>query len=356
MVYRVIGCMSGSSMDGLDLAYCVLSEVGGNWSTEIEAAATVPFSEEWKRRLYKLTELSAKDLLQTHTDFGHYVGRQIKFFIEKYSLEHKVHFVASHGHTVFHEPNEGMTFQIGDGASIAAELELPVISDLRNIDIAHGGQGAPIVPIAEKMLWDGYTYFLNLGGIANIALHDNGEVLAYDVCPANRVLNALIQQVDKEYDDQGALAASGSCDGILLEQLNNMPYYNLPTPKSLSNNFGLEQLLPIITASGLSIKDQLNTMVEHIAMQVGKSCTVTGNMLVSGGGVHNRYLLERIKHYTGLKKVSIEKADDQTIEFKEAVSMALIGALRWREEENTLASVTGARQNSIGGALWMGRN
>ncbi len=361
MVYRVIGVMSGSSMDGLDMAYCVLSEVGGEWSCEIEAADSMDFSEEWKIKLPKLTELSAKDLLQTHVDFGHYLGQQINAFIEKHALEHKVHFVASHGHTVFHNPEMSMTFQMGDGASIAAELELPVISDLRNMDIAFGGQGAPIVPIAEKMLWSGYEYFLNLGGIANIAhhIHDGAKhavAWAYDVCPANRVLNALLNTIDKEYDDKGALAASGTCDGVLLEKLNALDYYQQVAPKSLANQFGLEEVLPLIKESGLELKHQVSTMAEHIAMQIGKACTTEGTMLISGGGAHNDYLLQRIEHYCGLKKVIVEKADEQTIEYKEAVAMALMGALRWREEENVLSSVTGAKQNSIGGALWMGRN
>ena len=348
--------MSGSSMDGLDMAYCVLSEVGGDWSCEIEAADSLSFNEEWRKKLLELTKLSAKELLQAHADFGHYMGKQIKSFIEKNKLEHKVHFVASHGHTVFHEPQNGMTFQMGDGAAIAAELELPVISDLRNMDVAFGGQGAPIVPMAEKMLWSGYEYFLNLGGIANISHHNGDEILAYDVCPANRVLNALMNTIDKEYDDKGVLSASGHCDGALLEKLNSLDYYNLPIPKSLSNDFGLEKVLPLIEGSELSLKDQLSTLVEHIAMQVGKSCTTEGKILISGGGAHNDYLLQRIDHYTGLKKVTVEKGDTETIEYKEAVCMALMGAMRWREEENVLSSVTGARQNSIGGALWMGRN
>lgn len=348
--------MSGSSMDGIDLAYCVLSEVGGEWSCEIEAAASLPFNDEWSKKLLTLTELSAKSLLHTHTDFGHYLGNQINTFITSHKLEHKVHFVASHGHTVFHEPKDGMTFQMGDGASIAAELELPVISDLRNMDVAFGGTGAPIVPIAEKMLWGGYEYFLNIGGIANISHHNENEIVAYDVCPANRVMNALMNTINQDYDDKGTLAASGSCDGVLLQKLNALDYYRQSAPKSLANQFGLEKVLPILNQSDISLKDQMSTMVEHIAMQIGKACEIEGNMLVSGGGAHNDYLLQRIEHYCGLKNVTIEKADAQTVEYKEAVCMALMGALRWREEENVLSSVTGAKQNSIGGALWMGRN
>lgn len=355
--------MSGSSMDGLDVTYCVLSEVAGEWTCEIEAADSMPFTSDWKKKLMKLTSLSAKELLQTHADFGHYIGKQIKKFVENNQLEHKVHFVSSHGHTVFHEPSltesgtqHGMTFQMGDGAAIAAELELPVISDLRNMDVAFGGQGAPIVPIAEKMLWSGYDYFLNLGGIANISHHIGDQITAYDVCPANRVLNALLNTIEKEYDDKGSLAASGTCDGRLLEELNALDYYEQTAPKSLSNDFGLEIVLPLIMNSDLALKDKVCTLVEHVAMQIGRSVASEGKMLLSGGGTHNDYLLQRIEHYSGLKKVSIEKADAQTIDFKEAICMALMGALRWREEENVLSSVSGAKQHSIGGALWMGRN
>ena len=275
----------------------------------------------------------------------------------------KVHFVASHGHTVFHEPNQlaasngnGMTFQIGDGASIAAELELPLISDLRNMDIAFGGQGAPIVPIAEKLLWRGYEYFLNLGGIANIAHHKGNETIAYDVSPANRVLNALLNSIGQEYDDRGMLAASGNCNTELLEQLNAFDYYKQVPPKSLSNEFGLNEILPVIESTGISLEDKVCTYVEHIAYQIGKGISEKGNLLVTGGGAHNDFLLQRIESFLGPKEVTIEKPDVQTIEFKEAICMALMGALRWREEENVLASVTGAKQNSIGGALWMGRN
>lgn len=362
MVYRVIGCMSGSSMDGLDIVYCVLSEAGGKWQYELEAATTEAFDETWQKRFLSLHTISAKELLQFHAEFGHYIGQRIQLFIESHQLHHKVHFVCSHGHTVFHEPvrngqsKMGMTFQLGDGASIAAVLQLPVISDLRNLDVACGGQGAPIVPMAERLLWNGYEYFLNIGGIANIAYHENNHVIAFDVAPANRVLNALVQSVDLAYDAEGQLSASGRCDGELLAKLNNLDYYQQPPPKSLANEYGLQVLLPLIQQSSLPLKDQLCTLTEHIAMQVMNTCKQSGKMLVSGGGAHNDYLMKRIKYYCGLRNVEVEKADKLTIDFKEAIAMALLGALRWREEENVLATVTGASINTIGGALWMGRN
>ena len=361
MVYRVIGVMSGSSMDGLDMAYCVLSEVGGAWSYEVEAADSVSFTDDWKQELKNVTKLTAKELLQAHADFGHYIGQELNKFIEKNKLEHKVHFVASHGHTVFHEPTpqqgkHGMSFQMGDGASIAAELELPVISDLRNMDVAFGGQGAPIVPIAEKMLWAGHEYFLNLGGIANISSHAEDQILAFDVCPANRVLNALMNTIGKEYDDKGTLASTGKWNPDLLQKLNNLEYYSLTAPKSLANEFGLEKVLPIIEESEISLEDKLATVVEHIAFQIGNSVEKGGNILVTGGGAHNDYLLQRIEFYLSPKEITIERPNHETIEYKEAVCMALMGAQRWREEENVLSQVTGATKNSIGGALWMGRN
>ncbi len=359
MVYRVIGCMSGSSMDGLDVAYCVLSDVGGNWSCEIEAAESVSFSEEWNKKLQTITEMSARELLQTHADFGHYIGEQLNIFIKKNSLQHKVHFVASHGHTVFHSPSTSMTFQMGDGASIAAELELPVITDLRNMDVAFGGQGAPVVPIAEKLLWSGYHYFLNLGGIANISFHADDKIVAFDICPANRVLNDLVNKIGKDYDDKGKLAETGNCNEMLLEKLNALDYYQQSAPKSLANEFGTETMLPMINQYEISLEDKLATMVEHIAIQISNTfndVAKPGRLLVTGGGAHNDFLLKRIESHLAPKEIEVEKPEHETIEFKEAISMAIMGALRWREEENVLASVTGARQNSIGGALWMGRN
>ncbi len=348
--------MSGSSMDGLDVVYAVLSEVGGKWSAEIEAADCINFPEEWKLKLENIASCSAKDLIQSHADFGHWMGQEINGFIERNALEHKVHFVSSHGHTVFHEPQNQMTFQLGDGASMAAELQLPVISDLRNMDVAFGGQGAPIVPIGEKLLWEGYEYFLNIGGIANISSHSENELKAFDICAANRVLNAVINKEGKEYDASGASAASGSCNEDLLDELNSLDFYKQEAPKSLANEFGLETVLPIIEKSNLSTADKLNTYCEHIAIQIADVLEHKGKMLVSGGGALNDYLMDRITAHAAPKEVELEKADEQTINYKEAIVMALIGAMRWREEENVLSSVTGAKQNSIGGALWMGRN
>lgn len=355
MQYRVLGCMSGSSMDGLDLAYVLLEENAGKWTFTLEACACKKFDDDWEKILQNITSLGAKELLLAHTAFGKYCGQKINEFIHEFQLDYKVHFIASHGHTVFHEPQKGMTFQMGDGAAIAAQTGLPVITDLRNMDVALGGQGAPIVPIAEKYLWSDCNYFLNLGGIANISYHDGEKILAFDVCPANRILNELAKEKNKYYDENGMMARNGKVHQELLEALNQLEYYKSKPPKSLANEFGLEKILPLIEQQNISVEDKLASYVEHIAWQIAQVCEAPGKMMLSGGGALNLFLVERIQFYLNKKEIEIFIPDENTINYKEAIAMALIGALRWREEITVLQSVTGAAKDSIGGALWMGR-
>ncbi|MBL7771429.1 MAG: anhydro-N-acetylmuramic acid kinase [Chitinophagaceae bacterium] len=356
MIYRVIGTMSGSSMDGLDIAYCTLEETGGNWTYEITQADCIAFSKEWQEQLKNITALSARELFRCHTAFGKWMGEQLNAFIEKNNLEHKVHFIASHGHTVFHEPQHGMTFQMGDGASIAAVTQLPVITDLRNMDVALGGQGAPIVPIGEQFLWKDYTHFLNLGGICNITFKQDGKHIAFDVCAANRILNVLAQEAGFDFDHEGKMAARGTINQDLLIALNDQEYFRKPFPKSLANEFGTETIYSILKEYSCSIDDKLRTVTEHIVMQIDAICTADGEqrMLVTGGGAHNTFLLARLRDTLTAKQMEVTVPDSELINYKEALVMAFIGVLRWREEENVLASVTGAQRNSIGGALWMG--
>jgi len=353
--------MSGSSMDGLDIVYCTFQETGGNWTYQINEAACIEFPDEWKMKLHAISGLSAKELLLTHAKFGHWMGNAIQQFINKNNLEHKVHLIASHGHTVFHEPHAGMTFQMGDGAAIAAITELPVVSDLRNMDIALGGQGAPIVPIGEKLLWNEFTYFLNIGGISNITINQGDTHLAFDVCPANRVLNLLSNELGKAYDENGLMASEGKLNEDLLFDLNQQEYYGKPFPKSLSNEFGTELLFALIQQYDIPVQDKLHTFCEHIAVQVAAVCTMSesdapSQMLVSSGGALNEYLVARLRHYLAQNNIEVQIPHVDLIQYKEALIMALIAVLRWREETNVLSSVTGAKRNSIGGALWMGQN
>ena len=380
MVYKVIGLMSGSSLDGLDIAYVHLQEraatgkqAAKHWDFELIHTACYPYPESWKQRLAAAPALSALDYQLLHVEYGHYLGEQVLKFVEAFGLEYKVQLIVSHGHTAFHWPARKMTAQLGDGAAIAATTRVNVVSDLRAMDLALGGQGAPIVPIGEELLLPGYELFLNLGGIANVSKHGGaaergegggnsdavGGFLAFDVCPANRVLNALAELERLAYDDGGALAASGKVDHQLLQQLNALPYYTMPYPKSLANEFGTEVVLPLVRQAmgerGLSTADALRTYVEHIALQVARAVEALGGgarMLVTGGGAHNTFLVERLRHRLGFEVVVPEKS---LVDYKEALIMALIGVLRWREENNVLASVTGASRDSIGGAVWIGQ-
>lgn len=352
--------MSGSSMDGLDIAYCTFEEIGGKWSYQINTAECIPFDAEWKQTLQQLTSLTARDLMFAHTNFGRWMGHAILDFITKYDLEHKVHLIASHGHTVFHSPDQHMTFQLGDGATLAALTKLPVVSDLRNMDIALGGQGAPIVPIGESYLWKDYSNFLNIGGISNITILQQNTPLAFDICPANRILNTLANELHLSYDHNGTEAAKGTISQELLEALNGLDYYKLQGPKSLSNEFGTDIVLPLIQQYTCSVQDKLATVCEHIAYQlknVFETHQITNQSLfITGGGALNSFLVSRMEAHLSVYNIQIVIPDELTLQYKEALVMGLIGILRWREEVNVLSSVTGASRSSVGGALWMGQD
>lgn len=369
MVYRAIGIMSGSSLDGLDIVFAEFLENAGKWNYEIIAADCYPYPEEWVNRLQSATRLTALDYQLLHCDYGHYIGRQVNKFIQEKDIQYQVALVSSHGHTTFHIPPR-MTGQIGEGAAIAAETQLPVVTDLRAMDLAFGGQGAPVVPIGEKLLLGNFDYFLNIGGIANISV--NREIYtAFDICPANRILNMLAVRIGKEYDEEGRIAASGEIDEVLLKKLNDLDFYRKPHPKSLANDFGTETVYPMILNSGLEMKDALRTYTEHIAEQIKNAVSkfVESNktishekhsgqealILVTGGGAFNSFLIRRLKELLQDLHLEVVVPDEKLVKFKEALIMAFIGVLRWREEYNVLSSVTGAARNSIGGAVWLGQ-
>ncbi len=365
MVYKVIGLMSGSSLDGLDIAYTHLHENAGKWEYQIVHAVCYPYRDGWGERLAGAGGLSALDYQLLHTDYGHWLGAQVLRFVSDYDLAYQVQLIASHGHTVFHLPAQKMTAQLGDGAALAGSTGINVVSDLRAMDLALGGQGAPIVPVGEKLLMPGYEFFLNLGGIANISAHQGGgsSFTAFDICPANRVLNLLAAREGMAYDDQGALAASGTVDEDLLKKLNGLPYYGQGYPKSLANNFGTDTVYPLLAASA-SVADALRTYTEHITIQTSKAIALLDQskpasgrkLLVTGGGAHNRFLVDRLRRSLEALQVEAVLPERQLIDFKEALIIALLGVLRWREENTVLASVTGARRDSIGGAVWMGQD
>ncbi|MBM3432464.1 MAG: anhydro-N-acetylmuramic acid kinase [Bacteroidetes bacterium] len=360
MIYRGLGLMSGSSLDGLDLALVEFQAEGAQWHYRIEAADCYPYSPEWRNKLLHATGLTAKGYLQLHVDYGHYLGLQVNRFIQEKGVEYRVGLISSHGHTTFHQPATRLTAQLGDGAALAATTRLPVITDLRAMDVALGGQGAPIVPIGERLLFPSYDYFLNIGGIANLSLASD-PYLAFDVCPANRVLNVLAEALGHPMDKGGAIAKAGTIDQSLLDRLNSLEYYQQPAPKSLPNEFGTEVILPMLLGSGPSTPDLLATYTAHIAAQIHQAfissgrALIPGQLMITGGGAFNDHLIEQLADRLQPLNIGPFIPDAQLVQYKEALIMAFIGVLRWRQENTVIESVTGATAPSIGGALWMGQ-
>jgi anhydro-N-acetylmuramic acid kinase len=364
MTYKAIGLMSGSSLDGLDVVFAHFTETAGKWTYEVVVADCYPYTDQWRERLRGATALSARDYCLLDADYGHFLGQMVNRFSEEKNVALQADLIASHGHTTFHEPALRMTAQLGDGAALAAETGMAVISDLRAMDVALGGEGAPIVPVGESLLFPEYSLFLNLGGIANISCHREASIGAFDVSMANAVLNALASKLGRPYDDNGEWARGGQLNEELLLRLNALPYYQRPWPKSLANDFAPRSVLPLLEASGLSVQGQLRTYTEHLSRQVaaatgkllGEGPVAFPRMLVTGGGAFNGFLVERLAHHLAPLGIEVVVPGENVVMFKEALIMAMLGILRWRERATTLTATTGARRPSIGGALWMGHD
>ncbi|UPK70853.1 anhydro-N-acetylmuramic acid kinase [Chitinophaga filiformis] len=358
MVYNVIGVTSGTSLAGLDLVFAALTEVRGKWTYEIKAAERLAYTPEWEEKLGGAANLPARDYLLLNSEYGHYIGHAVNQFISQHQLDHQVHFIAAHGHTIFHVPAQKMTAQLGDGAAIAVVTGLPVINDLRAMDIALGGKGAPILPVAEQLLFPDHRYRINLGENATMAVQKEGQLLAFDICPCNYVLDTLAETLGRSYDDEGKLAAGGVTDQPLLHALNELAFYNENYPRTLASKFGTGVVMPIIQQHQLSTQGKLNTYTHHIAAQIEKVIKdfqsqageeVSNSLLLTGGGTANIYLVKAIGE--ALQPLNITVTVQQE-PFRNALMIALLGALRWRQEPNALAAVTGAERDSVGGALW----
>lgn len=351
--------MSGSSLDGLDLCYVRFMIYDLRFSYEILEADCIDYDEGLKDKLRNVSTGTAFNLAQLHNDLGRYFGQLTRKFMEDRGIE-TVDLIASHGQTIFHQPQLGFTTQIGCGAQIAAATQCPVVCDLRSTDVAYGGQGAPIVPVTERYLFPDHKLFLNIGGIANIAIHEAaGSVTAYDTCAANTLLNHFARQARKDYDAGGVLARSGTIIPELLDALNQIPYCRKAPPKSLGTEHILRDWLPLFDQYGVSVADKLATAVEHIAIQSSNfeiprlprhDGQGTSNLLVTGGGALNTFLIERLRAHC---PVAVTVPDERTVKYKEALAMAFCGLLRCRQRPNVLASVTGATKDSIGGAVYL---
>ena len=353
MIWHVIGAMSGTSLDGIDLVY-VKIENRKSYSFKILETNTVNYSEKWKNTLFEAFSYSGEKLTKLDIDYGVFLGEIINDFIQEKALKN-IDFIASHGHTIFHQPHLKYTLQIGSGAVISAGTNIKTICDFRVQDVALGGQGAPLVPIGDKYLFPEYEFCLNLGGFSNISFEKDGERLAFDICPVNIVMNYYTRKIGLEYDDKGQIASSGLLNNELLEELNNLPFYTKDQPKSLGYEYIVETIFPMIDKYKLSLEDILRTFVEHVAFQITNVVNMNCNkkmkerLLVTGGGAFNNFLIERLRSLT---KVEVIVPDKETIDFKEAIVFALLGVLKDQNKINCLKSVTGAKKDHSSGVVF----
>ena len=343
--------MSGTSLDGLDMACCEFEIEDGLWSYRITSAETRGYPEELYRQLKAGVVLSGFELTKLDVGLGRWMGKAVKSFIDSNKLS--ADFIASHGHTIFHQPELGITKQIGDGNIIAAINELPVVYDFRSLDVALGGQGAPLVPIGDDLLFHEYDYCLNLGGIANISFNSNGQRLAYDICPCNMVLNHVANSMGHPFDEGGAIARKGKIIGDLLETLDSLDFYQKPYPKSLGYEWVNDNVLEVIDNYSGSQADVMRTLVEHIINQIESAIRKQEKkqrLLITGGGAFNYFIIELLKQRL-IGKAEICIPDPTTINYKEALIFGFLGVLRLRGQVNSLKNVTGASSNNCGGVV-----
>ena len=345
----VIGLMSGTSLDGIDLVY-VRFDKNKYQDFEILASETVSYSEEWKTTLQDAINFSSDALRGLNLTYGKLLGEVLNSFIDKFHIK-DIDFIASHGHTVLHQPKKGITLQVGDGQVIANSTAQKVICDFRTQDVKLGGQGAPLVPIGEELLFSNYDYCLNLGGFSNISFDYKGERLAFDICPVNIVLNIWAEKLDVPFDNKGLLAESGTVDKELLAELNNLNFYKNPLPKSLAWEWVQEFILPLLEKRKRSEIVVLRTFTEHVAVQLVAvfSQYKLKHILVSGGGVFNEFLLTRVN---ALSNSVLLKTDPKIIESKEAMAFAFLGLMKMKNKINILASVTGSVKDHCSGKIY----
>ncbi|HKX86217.1 MAG TPA: anhydro-N-acetylmuramic acid kinase [Flavobacterium sp.] len=348
--YNVVGVMSGTSLDGVDLAHIQFTIANGKWSFKIEESETVSYENDLVKRLKEAVDYTETELENLNKEYTEILGKIIRSFIDKYKLK-KLDAVCSHGHTILHQPNNGFTLQIGNLSNIAAIVDQKIICDFRVQDVKLGGQGAPLVPIGDRILFSGYDYCLNLGGFSNVSFEEEGKRIAFDISPVNTVLNFYANQLGLAYDDKGKISRKGLVVEELLSELNQLEFYQMNYPKSLGFEFVKTTVLPIIEKYSISIEDKLRTFTEHIALQISKALPQnTGMLLVTGGGAYNDFLIERMQFH--LPKMQIEIPNAKIIEFKEALIFALLGLLRLRNEVNVLSSVTGAAYDHCSGTIF----
>jgi anhydro-N-acetylmuramic acid kinase len=348
--YNIIGVMSGTSLDGIDLANINFTIKNSKWNYQILESETISYSENWLNKLKVAVSFSEEKLIELNEDYTELLGEIVKSFIDNYQIKN-LDAVCSHGHTILHQPQNGFTLQIGNLPKIAAIIQEKVVCDFRVQDVNLGGQGAPLVPIGDRILFSEYDYCLNLGGFSNVSFEDDSKRIAFDISPVNTVLNFYSNKLGLDYDDKGKIARSGKVNSDLLNELNALDYYKKSFPKSLGFEFVKEIVLPLIEKHSISIENKMHTFTEHIALQTSLALTKKeGKMLITGGGAYNEFLIERMEFH--LPKIQIVIPDNKTLEFKEALIFALLGVLKLRNEINVLSSVTGAKMDHSTGVIY----
>lgn len=348
--YTVIGVMSGTSLDGVDLAHINFTVLKDKWQYKILESETVSYNDDWLNKLRTAVDFSKAELKQLNQDYTILLGNIIKDFINKHKITH-LDAVCSHGHTVLHQPQNGYTLQIGNLKEMAKIVGETIVCDFRVQDVKLGGQGAPLVPIGDRILFSEYDYCLNLGGFSNVSFEQDGKRIAFDISPVNTVLNFYANKLGLAYDDKGNIARSGETDMTLLEELDNLSYYQKPYPKSLGFEFVKSIVLPLMESYDISLEDKMHTFTKHIAKQTAFALPERkGKMLVTGGGAYNTFLLESVQDY--LPELSLIVPDAKTLEYKEALIFGLLGVLKLRKEINVLSSVTGAKKDHSSGSIF----
>jgi len=348
-IISAVGLMSGSSLDGIDLAAVDFRQENGRWFFELKKTAFYPYAEKWQQKLQQAFYLESPELTALDLEYGSYLGALTCDFIQKNNL--KPALVASHGHTIFHQPENGITLQIGHGQAIADVCKCIVINDFRSEDVNKGGQGAPLVPIGDRLLFEDYPICLNIGGIANISYEVNGNRLAFDCCMANQGLNFIAGFAGLPFDEDGKMAAGGKIIPELFEALNAEDYFKKSAPKSLGREFFESHQRELLLQGQHNPADAAHTYASHIAFQIAQSVSYLPNskMLVTGGGAFHNFLISKLKQFSNHQ---IEVGSVELINFKEALIFAFLGVLKQQGMTNILASYTGASSDSSSGVCW----
>jgi anhydro-N-acetylmuramic acid kinase len=347
--YRILGLMSGTSLDGLDLAFVEFS-FSQRWKFKLLASQTIGYDKRWKKTLAEAHNLSSVGLLSLHAEYGHYIGKQCLRFIRKNRIRN-IDAISSHGHTIFHQPEKGFTFQLGDGQAIHSTTNIPVIYDFRSLDVMLGGEGAPLVPIGDRLLFSSYDACLNLGGIANISMEVDGKRRAFDLCYCNMALNHLMKEAGSPFDRNGKVASTGIVHHELLKNILDAYSSIRKKRRSLGREFFEIAIQPLLDNQHIPLASRLRTVCESVAVEVRDGLPPKGDLklLATGGGSLNKFLLQKLHDKLG-SRVEVVLPDKEIINFKEALIFAFLGVLRLRQEVNVLSSVTRASRDSCSGA------